>query len=67
MKTRTTHPSLAKKQLMGFRADAALRAKIEAHAKWLGTGVLGGYEVSAADAVRDLVVRGLNSVDGAKR
>lgn len=53
-------------QVLAFRADRALRERIQAHAARLQEQAP-GLRVAEADAVRDLVLRGLSSVEAPKK
>jgi hypothetical protein len=49
-------------QVVAFRADKALRDRIQAYAARLQEQAP-GFRVAEADAVRDLVLRGLQAVE----
>lgn len=55
-------------QVIAFRCDEALRDRIRRHVERLKAALPGhGFKVAEADAVRDLVLRALAQVEGAKK
>jgi len=50
---------MAQRNVIAFRCDEAFRARIRRHAERLQTHAPAGLKVAEADAVRDLVLRGL--------
>jgi len=52
-------------EVLAFRCDEAFRERIRRHVARLQERVPGGLKVAEADAVRDLVLRGLATVETA--
>jgi hypothetical protein len=53
-------------EVLAFRCDEAFRGRIRRHAERLQAQAPGGLKVAEADAVRDLVLRGLQAVETPK-